>query len=623
MRQPDEFDEFYKDARDRLLAQTYAMTGDLGASRRAVRDAFAVAWQRWRKLSRLERPEDVVRPHAWRLAQRRHTARVWHRERDIDPDVRATLDALGKLSTPQRKALVLTQLAAVSMPQMAREIGLTLERAEIELQAGTTALSLEREVQASELRAVFDALATSVQDRGRFPRAPIVRRTGNTRRRGHTLLGAVGAVAALVVTGSLVTDAGGVRPTLHAQPDKPARTPAPVVEAEVESGVTVTLPDTALLDVATIETAYPGRTWSERRTVDNSEGSGMVLPCQVARYADPAGTAALVRTFRATADRQPAATAVQLTEASARPRAAQRTFRATTAWFAGCTDQRVQLLATRTPTGVGDDAVQLVLRSFAAPVTTYVVGVARTGLFTTTTVVETPGDDVPDRDAAAAVLAAGVGGLCALPGAGACAPSRPTLADREPVPAGRQPALVSEIDLPPVSGVDDPWVGTEPRRATTNAAATGCDTTSFAGRFGGARFTRNATRTFLVPGADLPREFGLTETVGALPAAGAAGLVEQVRDRLASCPERELNTDVERLVDRTDGADALTAWRLEVRVTDERTVTYLMAVIRTGTSVAQLTFVPTRDASIGTDVFVDLAERAQARLRQLPAPDRG
>ena len=42
MQGPDEFDAFYKDARERLLMQTYALTGDLPAARSAVRDAFLV-----------------------------------------------------------------------------------------------------------------------------------------------------------------------------------------------------------------------------------------------------------------------------------------------------------------------------------------------------------------------------------------------------------------------------------------------------------------------------------------------------------------------------------------------------------------------------------------------------
>ena len=48
MRSPDAFDDFYAGSRDRLLLETYALTGDVPAARAAVRDAFAVAWQHWR-----------------------------------------------------------------------------------------------------------------------------------------------------------------------------------------------------------------------------------------------------------------------------------------------------------------------------------------------------------------------------------------------------------------------------------------------------------------------------------------------------------------------------------------------------------------------------------------------
>ena len=207
MKDPDQFDAFYKDARDRLLVQTFCFTGDLAAARRAVRDAFVVAWHRWRKVSRLSDPESVVRPDAWRIAQRRHTTRVWHRERDLDDEVRATLEALGKLTITQRKAVLLTQLASVSMPQMAREIGLTLEKAEQELQVGVAQLSLQRDVAAYAVPALLEPVAAAALADTRWPRATIIRRAGATRRRTHTLVGVAGAVAAVLVSGSLVTDA--------------------------------------------------------------------------------------------------------------------------------------------------------------------------------------------------------------------------------------------------------------------------------------------------------------------------------------------------------------------------------------------------------------------------------
>ncbi|WP_232680437.1 hypothetical protein, partial [Nocardioides sp. R-C-SC26] len=193
MRDSARFDAFYRDARDRLLVQTFALTGDSEAARRAVQQAFVVAAHHWRKLERMDDPETVVRPHAWRLAQRRASTRLFHRERTADPQSAAIVEALGNLPTAQRKALLLTQFAAVTMEQMAREIGLPLEQAERELQHGAAQLSLTLEVPVAGLRAAFDHLGTTTT--APWPRTTIIERSGTRRRRAHSLIGAAGAGA--------------------------------------------------------------------------------------------------------------------------------------------------------------------------------------------------------------------------------------------------------------------------------------------------------------------------------------------------------------------------------------------------------------------------------------------
>src|SRR5215210_374532 len=103
----EEFDEFYVDTRRRLVLQTFAVTGDLTASRTAVRDAYVAARHHWNKVGRMEDPEQWVRSRAWTTAQRRHSARLWHKEKGLDADGAALLDALQKLPDAQRKTLVL------------------------------------------------------------------------------------------------------------------------------------------------------------------------------------------------------------------------------------------------------------------------------------------------------------------------------------------------------------------------------------------------------------------------------------------------------------------------------------------------------------------------------------
>jgi hypothetical protein len=278
-------------------------------------------------------------------------------------------------------------------------------------------------------------------------------------------------------------------------------------------------------------------------------------------------------------------------------------------------------MSTHRVEGVGDEATIFVLRDWSAqPVATQVVGVARTGGLTTT-VVDTqpaPGDagDEPDLRPSAQLLASAVTGLCTLPDGGTCA-TTPKLRESSPVPVGKHPSLLVEADLPPVPGIDQPWAGTKPRRATQNTAATRCDDAQFSG----PGFTDAFSRTFVIPAAaKLPPEFGLSETVGALPRKQAQVFVDDIRDKLASCPDDDLGTEVEPLTEEESGPRDLTVWRLTVEVAEDRSVRFLMAVVREGNAVAQLTFVPSGEVSIGPEAFTALAHRAQERLGQLATP---
>jgi len=618
-RSPEGFEAFYKDVRGRLLLQSYALTGDLTASERAVRDALVIAWHHWRKVSRLDEPEDYVRPLAWTRAQRRSTARWWVRQKDLAPEVSATLEALGKLSTTQRKVLLLTHLTALPMDHMAREVGATRATTERELQTATAQFAMHRDVASTTIRPILEALAPA-DDSVRWPRPSILMRAGSARRRAHTAVGAVAAVAAVAISGSLVTDAAGVRPELDSKgimegastsppraPDKPPPPPDP-------------LTDDTLLGVDQVSAAFPGE-WTEGTTSRNTEGDGLVFTCQGGRYADMRGIGALVRTFAGAAPKKPkgasAPTAGQSAEASVDTAAAERTYATTVGWYAGCASPRVQLIGTHRVDGVGDEATMFVLRNWADPVTTQVVGVARTGGLTTTVVDTRTGitdpTEEPDLGSSTELLATAVTDLCTLPSAGACS-TTPSVRSSSPVPVGRHPSMLIEADLPPVPGVDQPWVGTQSRKAKENIAATRCDDADFSG----PEFTKALTRSFVIPAAvELPPEFGLAETAGALPRKQAQSFVDDIRGKLKTCPDNDLGTEVVRLANEETGPRDLSVWRLTVEVSEARSVRYLMAVVREGNAVAQLTFVPSGEVSVGPDAFLVLAHRAQERLGQL------
>ena len=163
MRSPETFDAYYAQTRARLLHEAYALTGDAPASRAAVRDAFVVAWHHWRKVAVLEDRDAYVRPLAHGRARRRHTARIWRRDRSLDPDVKATLDALSRLSTRQRELLVLNTLSALSLTDMARTVGLPRGDAERELQTAASQFALHRDVATTDIGRLLHDLATPLE----------------------------------------------------------------------------------------------------------------------------------------------------------------------------------------------------------------------------------------------------------------------------------------------------------------------------------------------------------------------------------------------------------------------------------------------------------------------------
>ncbi|WP_085874595.1 MULTISPECIES: sigma-70 family RNA polymerase sigma factor [unclassified Nocardioides] len=612
MRDPDEFDQFYKDVRTRLLLLTYCLTGDLPSSRAAVRDAFVVTWHHWRKVSRLEDPEAWTRARACSHAQRRHTAKLWHREKGLDPEVKTTLDALGKLPVTQRRVLLLSELSTASLAELSREVGLPRTEAERALQTATAQFALLREIPTTSIRTVLDPVRAHVED-STWSRATIIRRAGAARRRTHTVVGVAASVAALVLTGTLVTDAAGVRPTLSGERMEAADRPEPSAEPTPEP---IDLPEEAMLTAEQVAQHVPGKDWTVTSTDDNTAGDGLVMPCQDERYADPKGPAALVRTFDPQAPK-PTVTTLQTSQASESTKAASRSYATMLDWFAGCSDDRAQLLQTRSVDGVGDEAMVLSLRLWDEPTSAVVVGVARTGQFTTATMTRITGKDDPGLVPSAKLLGAAISDLCTLPEAGSCPTGRTSMRKVPPVPVADVPAILAEVDLPPVTGVDQPWVGTEPRQAKDNVAATGCDQADF------SAMTNDVTRTFLIPKAKLADQFGLTETLGSLPEAKAAAFVADVRDKLAKCSQRQMGTQVER-VRHLDGKHLdVSVWHLTTEVTDKLTVSFWMGIVRDGTSIAQVGFVPDKSVGMSSDAFNALVGRALARLDAMPPPKSG
>jgi hypothetical protein len=334
--------------------------------------------------------------------------------------------------------------------------------------------------------------------------------------------------------------------------------------------------------------------------------------CQGARFADTNGLGTWVRTFSVDA---PARTLVQTVEISNSPGAAMKAYETTLGWYAGCTVPRIQLVDSYAVEGVGEQAVVLRMRIPARSPQSFLVGIARTGSLTTSTVLETATPAPPKPELLVSALTASVQDLCASKVAGDCVgavSTQPTL----PPASGETAGMLAIADLPAVADVMAAWAGTDPVPATVNVAATTCDKTDFAKA--GAKDPM--TRTYLIPEADLPQRFGLTETLGELPTGRAAdALVATIAARMKSCPDKHLGSTVTQAVVKVKrGTASYAMWRLENQVNkQEELVPFWMGVVQVGRYVAQVNLTPVGKYDVDARTFEALVVRARDRLQEL------
>ncbi len=149
--------------------------------------------------------------------------------------------------------------------------------------------------------------------------------------------------------------------------------------------------DEMLLTLPQVQQLAPREPWRLVGTSDNTDGSGINSVCQATRFADPRGKGTLVRTFTTMSSPRTRRSMVQTVEISRSAEASASAYKATLGWFAGCNQARLQLLNAYRVRGLGEEAQMLKLRIPNDVRRTYVVGLARTGSLTVSTVSETLG----------------------------------------------------------------------------------------------------------------------------------------------------------------------------------------------------------------------------------------
>ncbi|MBX6750162.1 MAG: sigma-70 family RNA polymerase sigma factor [Micromonosporaceae bacterium] len=152
MADSDGFDTFYRGTTPRLLRYAYGLTADLGEAQDIVQEAYARAWQRWRRLRDCDDREgwlrlvvDRLATDSWRrlLVRRAAITRRTPPPPALPPpeDVIVLIEALRTLPFAHRRALAMFYLLDRSITDIARETGASLGTVKSWLSRGRDALA--------------------------------------------------------------------------------------------------------------------------------------------------------------------------------------------------------------------------------------------------------------------------------------------------------------------------------------------------------------------------------------------------------------------------------------------------------------------------------------------------
>jgi len=152
MADSDEFDVFYRGTAARLYRYAYGLCTDAADAQDLVQEAYARAWQRWRRLRSYEDAEAWLRlvvsrlaTDSWRRIAVRRAAPASHRPppptSPPSEDVVLLVGALRALPLVQRRALTLHYLLDRSVADIAAETGASAGTVKSWLSRGRAALA--------------------------------------------------------------------------------------------------------------------------------------------------------------------------------------------------------------------------------------------------------------------------------------------------------------------------------------------------------------------------------------------------------------------------------------------------------------------------------------------------
>ncbi|HEY5822208.1 MAG TPA: hypothetical protein VIT20_09545 [Propionibacteriaceae bacterium] len=426
----------------------------------------------------------------------------------------------------------------------------------------------------------------------------------------------IGGVAAVVVVGLAIGYAVigvGNTPGSGASPSASTGTSAdPSASTATPAGAL--LDDTSMLSATDGKIVASSRTWTVASTDQGTAEDASQAACfgTDAVEGQPTPQQKILRLLSSTGKNAPGLLHQATSYAS--PEEAVQAYAIATKTLGGCAVVGSYIVEGKAVTGVGDQAVGVVIATVADGKTQqHTIVVNRTGRVLNIIDASQPDDAIATTNVAKAAAAV-TDRECAA-AAGACGESV-SVKDGPPPIGGDEPGFLATGDLPPAGKTPLAWVTIPPELPKDDFVGSGCETVNW------STLSTEATTSRIYLLQDSGSFFGLNDIVVTMKDASAADkLVDKIKADMGTCAKRKLTAEVGD-AKKVTGTGAqktdVSGWTFEVtQKSTEGNKKYRVGIVSAGTKVAY-TFLNPQDGFDFTDgQWNTVAVRAGERTTQV------
>ncbi len=429
----------------------------------------------------------------------------------------------------------------------------------------------------------------------------------------------IGSVAAVVVIGLAIGYAVlgvGQRSTVGptTSPTSGATEPAsPSPSNGTSAGALLT--DELMLSPAQAKALGSNRTWKTEITQRGESADAPRAACFGDEPAEgqPVPQQTVLRVLSSSGKQAPSA--FHAARAYSSPEEAVQAFAVASKTLGGCALPGSYIAAGQVVTGVGDQAVGVIVRvAEGSKVRAHSVLLSRTGQVMNVVDASTPGDALgmgsvaKTVSALTAVQCQAAGGTCG---------GKPAVKNGPPPLGGDEPGFLAFGDLPPAGPSESPWVGTAIEVPKESFVGSGCEVINWAT----VPAVSRSTRVYLISDSGKSR-FGLNEIVLTLrDEAAATKLVAKIKADVESCKKRKLTASVTKPATVTGvGAQSakVSGWTSTVtQKSADGTLTFRVGAVSAGPKVAYTFLTPEDDFDLSESEWNTVAVRAGQRTTQV------